>query len=70
MDDVVDGVASPRADFRGVGQVGVRARLSVFFDRADEPLDRVVEELDVIDDGIGEPDLDGLRSRDEPVLLE
>ena len=60
---VVDGVARLRADLGRVGEVGGRARRPCLLDRADEPLDRVVEELDVVEQRVDEPELGGLRGR-------
>ena len=67
---VVDGVARLGADLRRVGEVGGRSGCALLLDRADEPLDRVVEELDVVDELVGEPELDRLAGVQHPVLLQ
>ena len=70
MDGVVDGVAGLRADLGRVGEVGGCAGLTSLLDRAHEPLDRVVEELDVVEERVGEAELGGLVGAEQPVLLE
>ena len=70
VDGIVDGVPCFRADLGGVGEVGVRTRLSLLLDGANEPFDRVVEELDVVEKSVGEADFGSLGGPHEPVLLQ
>ncbi len=67
---VVDGVPRLGADLGCVGEVGGRAWSPSLLDRAYEPLDRVVEELDVVEKLVDEPELCRLGGAQEPVLLQ
>ena len=70
VDGVVDRVAGLRADLGRVGEVGGLARRAPLLDRADEPRDRVVEELDVVEERVGEAELGRLVGAEHPVLLQ
>ena len=61
VDGVVDAEPGLAAHLGRLAEVGLRPRLPPFLDRAHEPLDRVVQELDVVEQLVGEADLDRLR---------
>ena len=67
---VVDRVLRLRADLRSVREVCVLACRPLLLDRPYEPLDRVVEELDVVEECVDKTKVRGLVGSEEAVMLE
>ena len=71
MHRVVDPGARLADDLGRVGEVGRGLALAVArLDPPEQELDRLVEELDRLEDVVGEPELERLRGADQAVLLQ